>query len=128
MRGIRASGPVTAIVALLLIVALVPLVGAFGHWNAWRLAPDDRGYVERALRTGSREFGATPEDYRRLTRPTVNKRADEICVILATSHSYGDGSYSACYDRRSGHVIEERVSGPTFGNARPSDQLRALIW
>jgi hypothetical protein len=128
LRGRRGAKPLVAVVAgALLLGALAPLAVRYFHDSAWRVSGRDRPFVDRALTAAAMQFRTSAAEYRLITRPSVRRGADQICVELTTAHHNGDGSYFTCYDY-AGRVILEKVLGPSFGPSRISDRLRALVW
>ena len=109
------SGPprFLALAGALLVAAL--LFYAF-LWPraAWLfVAARDRPVVERALAGAAASFSDTsPEDWRWLARPVVTRPEGQICVLIETWHSqlfHETPGYKACYDDRTGEMIEERA-------------------
>jgi hypothetical protein len=115
------------VAAAFLLAALAPVAVRHFHDSAWRVSPEDRPFVDRALAAAAAEFRMSPDEYRLMTRPRVRRPAGRICVDLATAHHNLDGSYSTCFDF-GGRVMVEKVFGPSFGPNRISDRLRALVW
>jgi hypothetical protein len=121
--------------AILLATASLILAAASGlfaveysHAAAWRLAPEERLWVDRTLDVAAAGTNSTREEVRRTTRPRLRHDADRLCVILATHRADGGGSYQACFDRKNGQLIEERLYGSSFGPARMADPLWELVW
>lgn len=112
----------------LLLAALGAFALRYGHAAAWRLLPDQRPWVERTLDIAAAGTGITREELRRTTRPRLWHGSDRLCVVLATHRSDGGGSYQACFDRRNGHVVEERLYGPSFGPSRVADRFWERVW
>jgi len=111
VAGLRGSRLAAAAALVLMLAALL-----FNAWlwprAAWYLVPaSDRPLTERALRDGAANFaGTTADSYRWRTRPIVSRSPGLDCVALATGSRYGGGSYRACYDARTGELVEERAS------------------
>jgi hypothetical protein len=121
--------------AALAVPAFALLIAAFGiyalrfsHAAAWRLPAEDRPWVDRTLDAAAAVSGRTREELRRTTRPRLWNRPGQVCVMLRSHRKHGDGSYSACFDRRTGDVVEERELGSSFGPRPIADPLWELIW
>lgn len=127
MRGKKLTALILLAPALLLAALGVFALG-YSHAAAWRLSADERPWVERTLDVASAGSSRSREEYRRTTRPRLVHRPGRICVILATHRSDGGGSYQVCFDRRNGHVVEEREYGSSFGPVRLADPLWRLVW
>jgi hypothetical protein len=67
--------------------------------------------VERTLAAAALTFGTTPEDHRWTTRPSVLRSAGRLCVVIHSTRSgpHGHSGYKACYDARTGALLEERA-------------------
>jgi hypothetical protein len=104
-------GPPRAFALAVSLLVVVLLFHAF-LWPraAWLFVPaGDRPLVERALAAAASNFSnTTPEDFRWRTRPVVARSVGRVCVTLAVTRRPVHG-YSACYDERSGEVVEERA-------------------
>ena len=82
--------------------------------------PEKRGHIHTTIRVstvtwrgqvkGAGAFTFSPKYESRLPRPRVTRHRDRSCVFLATDRRDGGGSYYACYDRRTGALVEERVT------------------
>ena len=120
--------------ALLIVLAGALLAGVFAlsqpyrHERAWRVPPQHQRLVERALAGAAETFKTTEEEYRRETRPRVEERGRQTCVILATRWSHGGGSYIACYDSRNRSLISERQVGWPFGVTSLTDRIAQWVW
>ncbi|HYI39442.1 MAG TPA: hypothetical protein VE053_03900 [Allosphingosinicella sp.] len=127
MPGVRRTTGILLACALLL-AAFGIFALCFSHAAAWRLPAEDRPWVERTLDVAAAGTNTTREDVRRTTRPRLWHGSDRLCVILATHRSDGGGNYQACFDRKNGHLIEERLDGSSFGPSRIADPLWELVW
>jgi hypothetical protein len=118
----------TLLACALLLAALAAFALRFSHSAAWRLPVEQWPWVERTLGVAAAGSGRTREEFRRTTRPRLWNRRGEICVALRSHRKHGDGSYQACFDRRSGHLVEERSHGSSFGPTPLADPLWELVW
>ncbi|HYJ82763.1 MAG TPA: hypothetical protein VEW26_07980 [Allosphingosinicella sp.] len=104
---------ILAITLSLLLAAL--LFHAFLWPRAAWLFVDgrDRPAVERALAGAAASFsGITPEDFRWMARPAVIRPPGRVCVLIVMWRAqpfHGRSGYKACYDARTGAVLEERA-------------------
>lgn len=77
------------------------------------VAERDRPAVERALAGAAASFGGTTaEDWRWMARPHVFRSPGRVCVIIQAWRSqafHGRSGYKACYDERTGAVLEARA-------------------
>lgn len=71
--------------------------------------PGDEPIIERA-RSDASLIIHDAETHRRATFPIVMRLADRTCVELRSLATNGAGSYSACYDRKTGKKIEEEAN------------------
>jgi hypothetical protein len=101
--------------AMLLLAALVPLSQPYRHAAAWRVAPRHQIVVDKALAGAAAAFETSPQDYKRLTRPSVEELKSTICVTLADYRRDGSGSFQGCYDRRNGTLASQRAVVCAFG-------------
>lgn len=103
-------------IVLLCLLAAAVICLAFLYPLATRrmVASHDQPLVERARQEAAVAFGMTPEEIARKSFPVAIRLSDSTCVELRPLHE-GDGSYLACYDNRTGHVLEERVGSASFG-------------
>lgn len=125
----RLSRRAWILVALpILLASLIPLSQPYRHAAAWRVPPEHERYVDRALTGAAAAFGASREEYRRITRPQVNQDQHQTCVTLATHLSDGDGSYRSCYNSQTGAFISERATGYSFRAERLWDRLGSWLW
>jgi hypothetical protein len=109
--GAPASGPPrAAAIALSLLLAALLAYAFLWPRSAWLFVPArDRPVVERALAEAAAAFAdTTPEDFRWTARPVVARSAGQVCVTLAAARRPFHG-YRACYDSRTGRVLEERA-------------------
>jgi hypothetical protein len=102
--------------ALALPLLLAALLAYAFLWPrvAWLAVPaGDKAVVERALAGASASFsGATPDDFRWTARPTVIRSPGRVCVLIVSWRAtafHGRSGYKACYDGRTGEVLEERA-------------------
>jgi hypothetical protein len=114
--------------ALILLASLIPLSQPYRHEGAWRVSPEHLTNVNRALIGGAAAFGLSPEEYRRITRPRVDRDQRRTCVTLATHRSDGGGSYRGCYDSRTGAVISEVARGVPFGDEGLWNRFGQWLW
>ena len=117
-----------AVTVVILLASLVPLSQPSRHAAAWRVPPEDKSYVDRALTAGFAAFGMSREEYRGVTRPTVDRNEARTCVALATHRTDGGGSYIGCYDSQTGASISERAIGYSFGAERLWDRFGGWFW
>lgn len=109
------SGPLRALaLALSLLVAALLLYAFLWPRAAWLFVPArDRPVVERALAGAAASFSdATPDDFRWTARPTVFRLPGRVCVLIVSWRGtayHGRSGYKACYDARTGAVVEERA-------------------
>ena len=128
MRRLLSSRFVMPIVAVILLAALLPLTQPYRHSAAWRVPPEHQPHVDRALAGAAEMLGVSSEDYRRITRPRVERDRLRTCVTLATYRSDRGGSYMRCHDNRTGAVILERGLGIPFGAEGLWDRFGHLVW
>lgn len=109
------SGPPRAL-ALTLALLLAALLGYAFLWPraAWLAVPaGDKAVVERALAGASASFSkTTPDDFRWTARPTIFRSPGRVCVLIVSWRGtafHGTSGYKACYDERTGEVLEERA-------------------
>ena len=114
--------------AAALLIALVPLSQPLRHAAAWRVAPESQKFVDLAVVRGAPGFGMRAEEYRRITRPRIVRRGALTCVTLATHRTDGGGSYTGCFEIKTGSIVTERFSGISFGRERLWDRLGHLVW
>jgi hypothetical protein len=114
--------------AAILLAALVPASQPYRHAVAWRVPAEDQPFVDQALASGALAFGATPEEYIRVTRPRIDRDGFRTCVTLATHRSDGGGSYIGCYDNRNGSFLSDRIKGMPFGAERLWDRFGHWVW
>jgi hypothetical protein len=125
-RGLQRRAGWTLSVVLLLGLA-PPLVLELAHSARWRVPDGQRALVERTVREGAAQFGATPEQYLRLTSPSWTRLADRTCVTLASRFDHGGGTFHACYGNRTGEVLEMRAAAPSFGAQTLGDRYRRIV-
>jgi hypothetical protein len=109
MPSTPTAGPPRAF-ARALSLLLAALLATCFLWprGAWLFVPAaDRAIAERAVSAAAAHFGETREDFRWKARPVVTRPAGRICVALAVARPFH--GYSACFDDRTGEVIEERA-------------------
>ena len=112
-RPRTASPPRAAALAVALLLAALIAYAFLWPRAAWLLVPAaDRAIVERALAGTDASFGGTTvEDWRWMARPVVIRAPGRVCVVIETHRSaafHGRSGYRACYDERTGEVLEER--------------------
>ena len=112
--GLRGSDLTIATLLVLLRVAVATIAILYPRATRSLVEPYQQPFVERAQREAARAFGTTPEGMARMSFPIALKLVDQTCVQLKPIRR-GDGVYLACYDTRTGKLVEERVSGPSFG-------------
>ncbi|TMJ12371.1 MAG: hypothetical protein E6G94_13985 [Alphaproteobacteria bacterium] len=95
-----------AAVAVLYVRATRPL-----YWVG------DEPLVAQATRAAAREFGTTEQEIRRMTFPILMNTSELTCIELRPKRSDLVG-YQACYARRGGKLVEERVQGAPFGGRK----------
>lgn len=117
-----------ALLIVILLASFIPLSQPYRHAAAWRVPPEHQDYVERALTGGAAAFGMSREEYRRITRPSVERDQHLTCVTLATHISGGDGGYRGCYDSQTGAFMSDRATGPSFGAERLWDRFGGWLW
>ncbi|HEU0099909.1 MAG TPA: hypothetical protein VFQ67_14185 [Allosphingosinicella sp.] len=110
-----AGPPRAAAIVLSLLLALLIAYAFLWPRAAWLLiATRDRAVVERALAGAAANFSnTTPEDWRWMARPAVVRSRGRACVVILAWHPqpfHGRSGYKACYDARTGAVVEERAS------------------
>lgn len=126
--GRRLAARIILLVAgALLLAATVPLSQPYRHSLAWRVPAEHRPKVELALRRGAEAFGISPEEYRRHTRPRIERVDGRTRISLVTHRSLGGGSYMADYDT-SGAIASERVVGPACGATNLWDRFGYWLW
>jgi hypothetical protein len=109
------SGPPRALaLALSLFLAALLLYAFLWPRAAWLFVPGrDRPVVERALAGAAASFGGmTREDFRWIARPSVIRPPGRVCVLIVMWRAqpfHGRSGYKACYDARTGAVLEERA-------------------
>ena len=123
----RARKPILIVGAVAAGLAAVPVTMRLAQAASWRVSEQDRPYVDRALGEAVAIFNSTPERYRRYTAPNVYRRPGRTCVALMSVLHNDGGSYSACYDDRSGEIVEERAVICSFGGTPLSDRLRKIL-
>lgn len=121
--------------AILLAAATLGLAAASGvfaldysHAAAWRLAPGERLWVDRALEVAAAGSGRPSGDFKRTTRPRLWNPPGQTCVGFITHYRYADGSYVACFDSRSARLVMEKEFGSSFGTRSILEPFWALIW
>jgi hypothetical protein len=109
------SGPPRALaLAASLLVAALLLYAFLWPRAEWLFVPaGDRHVVERALAGAAASFSdTTPEDFRWTARPAVIRTPGRVCVLIVSWRGtafHGRSGYQACYDERTGKLIEERA-------------------
>ena len=103
-----------AILASLLAAAILGLAILYPRATRPLVTPHDQPLVERAHRSAAAAFGETAQSISRATFPIAIELTDRTCVELRPTRR-GNGGYLACYDTRTGRLVEERVMGATFG-------------
>jgi hypothetical protein len=109
------SGPPRALaLTVSLLLAALLVYALLWPRAAWLfVAARDRPAVERALAGAAAVFaGTTPEDLRWTDRPSVIRPPGQVCVLIVAWRAqpfHGGSGYKACYDERTGEVIEERA-------------------
>lgn len=109
------SGPPrTLALAVSLLLAALLFYAFLWPRAAWPFLPaQDRPVVERALAGAAASFSdTTAEDFRWLARPSVIRRPGRVCVIIVMWRAqpfHDRAGYKACYDVRTGTVLEERA-------------------
>ncbi|HEY0012185.1 MAG TPA: hypothetical protein VGB79_04955 [Allosphingosinicella sp.] len=111
-----------------LLACLIPLSQPFRHAAAWRVPSEHARYVDLALTGGAEAFGMSREEYRRVTRPYVEQDRRRTCVALDTHRSDGGGSYSGCYDSRTGAPLSDLAIGISFGPEGLWNRFGQWVW
>lgn len=126
----RLKRPVVILAAACLVLAAAFAVFQlrYSHAAAWRLAAEERIWVDRALAAATGGPGRTRDDFERTTRPILWHPPGQTCVGLMSHRRYADGSYIACFDDKGPRPVSEREIGSTFGRQPLTDPLWALIW
>lgn len=94
------------LLALMLAIFLVTLVNLYER-TGWRsFSDEDRALVERTRRLQAALVGEPVPD----SVPRVVGDRNRACVILRPGDGGDVGTYSACYERRTGELLEERLT------------------
>lgn len=112
---------ITVGVAAVVMLAVVPPVAMeLAQASRWRVPAGDRALVDRTFRMAVADLSVAPAQYRRMTSPSVFRAPGQRCVALVSRFDHGGGTFQACYDERTGKVLETRASGAdmteTFGD------------
>jgi|GEM_PF-4092713 len=102
------------ILALVLAASVIGLAVLYPRATRQLVAPHEQPLVERAQRAAAAAFGTNSEEITRSTFPIAIQLSDRTCLELRPTRR-GDGGYLACYDNRTGRMVEEHVRGATFG-------------
>lgn len=128
MRRLKRPAIALALALALALAASALFALRYSHAAAWRLSDEERVWVERTLAAATEMSGTTREELERTTRPRLWNRPGELCVSLLTHRSDGGGSHQACFDRESGHLVEQREYGGCLCAEPLTDPLWALVW
>jgi hypothetical protein len=102
-----------AVTGSLLLAALLFYAFLWPRADWLFVAAHDRPIVERALAGAAATFSdTTPEDFRWMARPAVFRSPGRVCVVILSWRAqpfHGRFGYKACYDVRTGQMLEERA-------------------
>ncbi|PBN42453.1 hypothetical protein [Sphingobium sp. D43FB] len=100
---------ILALIALLIAAGLT-IAKLYPLANSVVIQPGDASVVSKAMSDAQKLFRT--ESINNASRlPLVMRMSDRICVELRPYSNDPAGTYLACYDNRSGHLIEEQAIG-----------------
>lgn len=100
---------VLALAALLIVAGLI-MARLHALENATVIQPGDASIVSKAMSDAQKQFRTEAiNEASRLA--VVIRMSDRICVELRPYSKNRAGTYLACYDNRSSHLIEEKATG-----------------
>lgn len=115
MKSAGHTGRVAAMLAILLVGALAAIAILYPRATRPLVAEHQHALVAAAQRDAATFFGANADEIRRRSFPIVISLSDRTCVELKPLHG-GNGGYVACYDAKSGHLVEELGRSAAFGS------------
>lgn len=104
------------VATLLVLLAAATVAIAILYLRAVRpsVAAHQQPLVERTQRQAASEFRVKPESITETSYPLVMELTDKTCVELRP-YQQGDGGYLACYNTRTGRLVETRATSAAFG-------------
>ncbi|MGA9582259.1 MAG: hypothetical protein WBR13_09865 [Allosphingosinicella sp.] len=114
IKSYRRSELLTALLAILLIGALIAVAVCYPRATRPLVAEHQRVLVERAQRDAAVFFGGKSTGIKENSFAVVMRLSDRTCVELKPLRR-GNGGYLACYDERSGRIVEELAHSADFG-------------
>jgi hypothetical protein len=110
----KAAKPLSKAAAFIFAALLLALLIAhlFLNPRAPRplVEPWDEPLVDRARLDADSAFGTRAGEATKSTVPIVTRQGDRSCVEFRSTRRDQAGEYRACYDGRSGELVEEKAT------------------
>jgi hypothetical protein len=114
MRPAYRNSRIILLLSLLLAASLAANVWLYPRATRVLVQPAEQPLVERARRHAARAYGADAARQARVTYPIVMTLSDRTCVELRSTREDRAGNFLACYDPKTGQLLEARRAGGTF--------------
>jgi hypothetical protein len=114
MRPAYRNSRIILLLSLLLAASLAANVWLYPRATRPLVQPSQQGLVERARRHAGKAYGADATRQARVTFPIVMTLSDRSCVELRSTRKDRVGDFLACYDPKTGQLLEAHRAGGNF--------------